>query len=115
MSMASVKTASHIVERAPALIIAVAVVILIGAGAGLLDAGQKGLELIFSDGFESGDTSAWSETVPPPGCTMLFDDAYAQFGQGSEPEWFYGPFGVTFYNSWGYGVIGGMSNGNPGG
>jgi len=70
--------------------------------------------VIFSDGFESGNTAPWSETVPPLPCTMLFDDAYAQFGQGSEPEWFYAIYGVTFNNDWGYGVIGGMSNGNPG-
>lgn len=47
--------------------------------------------------------------------TILFDDAWAVNGDGSDPETFYGvDYGVHFDNTNGYGVIGGMDNGDPG-
>jgi len=71
-------------------------------------------DLVHVDGFDGGDTSAWSDTVPPTWCVIMFDDAFAQFGHGSDPEWYYGPYGVHFDNTNGFGVIGGVGNGDPG-
>ncbi len=59
-----------------------------------------------------GTTVTWNK--PRLGCVLAFDDAYAVLGDGANPETFYGTFGVHFDNAAGYGLIGGMGNGDPG-
>jgi hypothetical protein len=68
---------------------------------------------IFLDGFEGNSTAAWNH---PFACTIAFDDAWADpsFGQGTDPDDYYGPFGVHFNNINGYGVISGEGNGDSG-
>jgi len=47
-------------------------------------------------------------------CTLDMDDAWTIYGENASPEAHYGPFGVSFNNNAGYGLIGGMGNGDPG-
>jgi hypothetical protein len=47
-------------------------------------------------------------------CVVMFDDAWSANGSGSDPTADYGPYGVDFDNTNGYGCIGGEGNGDPG-
>lgn len=47
-------------------------------------------------------------------CTLDMDAAWAANGQGSDPTAYYGTYGLTFDNAYGYGLIGGVGNGDPG-
>jgi hypothetical protein len=59
-----------------------------------------------------GTSVTWKKGYIPG--VLNFDDAYAIYGTGASPEWYYGTFGVHFDNTAGLGLIGGVGNGDLG-
>ncbi|MCB9682137.1 MAG: hypothetical protein H6733_11790 [Alphaproteobacteria bacterium] len=47
-------------------------------------------------------------------CSLGFDDAYAVYGHGADPTAYYGAYGVQFSMTSGFGLVGGVANGDPG-
>jgi len=65
------------------------------------------LDLVFADGFESGDTTAWSATIPPPdeipsGAVVFFDATECPAGWSQ------------LVGAWGRGIVGSPDGGNVG-
>lgn len=69
---------------------------------------------IMLDGFESNSIAAWGSNPQNRICSVSFDDAWEALGQPADPDTYYSPFGVSFNNINGYGLIGGEGNGDPG-
>ncbi|MEC7984750.1 MAG: hypothetical protein VX278_06280 [Myxococcota bacterium] len=67
-----------------------------------------------SDGMDDGTAGEASVVFAPESCVVDFDAAWSSLGQGANPENYYGSYGLSFNNTNGYGLIGGMGNGDPG-
>jgi len=72
------------------------------------------LALLAAVGCGDDDPVCPKQPVYPKTCVVVMDDAWAAEDQGSDPTTFYADYGLTFDNTNGFGLIGGMGNGDPG-
>ncbi|MCB9682138.1 MAG: PPC domain-containing protein [Alphaproteobacteria bacterium] len=73
-----------------------------------------GVRLYADRGTTPGNTYDFQVNPTPHTCTLGFDDAFASFGDGGDPTDAYGAYGVQFTMERGWGLIGGVANGDPG-